>query len=271
MYNASCLVTCPASSSPLTQKGYYGSIGSMTCYPCPGGCSNCNIDYLINNNGTLQNISCGADFYCSQGIICTSCLQDYSLVGGTCVDQTTCRLYSYYIQGASSTTWSPSGCHCLDGYYFSGSITCSSCDLSCLTCNGPSSNNCVTCPEGFKISSGSCVNNLVYQTDHWYFAGATNSTVSGSTAISHNLNNFNWCGNYYTLFGYQSTFTTNHYFFYQSPSLSNLNYYGISVRVKILFIDHWDNTAGLLFRLGSPTAYPFATYMYNNYGAIGEM
>ncbi len=46
--NLTCLNSCPVSPTPLTVKGYYGSIGSMVCYPCPGQCSNCNIDLVMN-------------------------------------------------------------------------------------------------------------------------------------------------------------------------------------------------------------------------------
>lgn len=149
VYNATCMTTCPSSSTPLTTKGFYGSIGSMICYACPGGCSNCNIDYVRQYYTILQSIVCSPDYKCTEGIVCTSCLSGYSLVGGTCVDQTTCRLYSYYVQGTSSTTWSPSNCKCLDGYYFSAGTSCSLCHMDCLTCNGPASSNCLTCHEGY--------------------------------------------------------------------------------------------------------------------------
>lgn len=216
MYNSTCLVTCPTSPAPLTQKGFYGSIGSMTCYPCPGGCSDCNIDFARNNYAYMQSIVCGSDFYCTKGIVCTACLQGYSLVGGACVDQTTCRLYSYYVQGASSATWSPTGCTCLDGYYFSASITCSSCDITCLTCNGPGSGNCLTCPEGFSISGGSCVDDFVYRTDYWKMSG---SSVSSNGYVGNNYNDYKQCGSYWTLFGFRSVFTTSNNFYYSSPLL----------------------------------------------------
>lgn len=41
--------------------------------------------------------------------------------------------------------------------------------------------------------------------------------------------------------------------------------------MKVLFIDNWEGTAGLYFRLNSASDYPFAIYNYNNFGAIGEM
>jgi len=206
IYNSTCMTTCPSSSNPLTEKGFYGSIGSMTCYACPGGCSNCNIDYVRTYYTILQSIVCGSDYYCSSGIVCTSCLSGYSLVGGSCVDQTTCRLYSYYVQGNSSTTWSPSNCRCLDGYYFSSGTSCSLCHMDCLTCNGPTSTNCLTCHEGYIISSGSCANGQVRRKDQYLITG---STVSNDGYLNTGYIDYQWCGSYYTLFGYRSGFTTS--------------------------------------------------------------
>jgi len=83
--NMTCLSSCPTSSTPLTTKGYYGSVSTMTCYVCPGYCSNCNINYMKTNCWTLQNVACGGDPYCSAAIQCTDCLTGYALVSGKCV------------------------------------------------------------------------------------------------------------------------------------------------------------------------------------------
>lgn len=148
LYNATCMTTCPTSTSTLTTKGYYGSISTMICYPCPNQCSNCNLDLVMDTvlYPELQPIVCGNDYLCSAGVQCTSCLQGYSLVAGQCVNQYTCQLYSYYQKGISSAAWSPSNCLCLPGYYFSSTINCSPCDITCKTCNGPASSNCLSCP-----------------------------------------------------------------------------------------------------------------------------
>jgi hypothetical protein len=39
----------------------------------------------MSNYVVLQSIICGGDSFCSKGIVCTSCLSGYSLVGGSCV------------------------------------------------------------------------------------------------------------------------------------------------------------------------------------------
>lgn len=267
--NSTCLTTCPTSSTPLTQRGYYGSISTMICYPCPGGCSNCNINKVRTEYLTLQDIVCKSDTYCSKGVICTTCLEGYSLVGGTCVDQSTCRLYSYYVQGNSSTTWSPSNCKCLPGKYFSTSTTCAECDFSCLTCNGSSNSNCLTCPPGYSLTTSfTCTNSQVYVS---YAKAISGSTFTGSGYLLSSFNNVSQCGTYYTLYGYQSGYTTGHHFYFTSPNYNWPNYYAINIRLKVLFIDQWDSTAGLYFRLGASSAYPFATYLYDTKGAIGEM
>ena len=267
LYNTTCMVNCLNSTDPLTEKGFYGSIGTMTCHPCPGGCSRCNIDYLISQYSYLQSIVCDSDNYCTKGIICTACLQGYSLVGGTCVDQTTCRLYSYYVQGNSSTSWSPSNCHCLDGLYFSDSTTCSTCHILCETCNGSAASNCLTCAEGYVLSGTSCVNNQVKQKKYWIMQSSTLNTT-GSVSTSDNSQRI-WCGSYYLQFGYRSSFSTSSYISYSSGTFSTPNYYAISVKAKVLFIDQWESTAGFYFREGSTSAYPFHVYNYDNKGAIG--
>ena len=76
-----CRTTCPLSTNTNTTKGWYGSISTMICYQCPGGCSACNIAITRND----IHIRC-IDAFCSEGIACTACLLGYVLVSGKCVD-----------------------------------------------------------------------------------------------------------------------------------------------------------------------------------------
>ena len=57
----------------------------------------------------------------------------------------------------SSKNPSTSLCQCMDGF-FMNSLTCMRCDISCLTCSGPSSNECLTCFSGdtFNTSTKAC-------------------------------------------------------------------------------------------------------------------
>lgn len=63
-----------------------------------------------------------------------------------------CRKYQLY--NATSGSFNPSYCYCMDNYFMSG-VTCSACAFTCKTC-GPSSTTCLTCPDGAALSSGSC-------------------------------------------------------------------------------------------------------------------
>jgi hypothetical protein len=57
------------------------------------------------------------------------------------------------------TKCSPSpagGTTCPKGLYSTGEH-CASCSFSCQTCTGPSSNNCITCPNGKSLFQSNCV------------------------------------------------------------------------------------------------------------------
>lgn len=182
--------------------------------------------------------------------------------------QTTCRLYSYYITGNSSSGWSPTNCYCLPGYYFSSTISCSKCDITCLTCSGASSSNCLTCYEGYYLSGTVCsssASSQVYSTSSWTSASGYNSYFTSSQQSQMKT-----CGSYYTLLGYMATFSTSDYYQFNTFNLiSAQNYYGVSFVLRVLFIDNWDTSSGIYVTLNSNTN-PSFIYNYNNYGAIGE-
>ena len=48
------------------------------------------------------------------------------------------------------------GTHCPKGSYSAGQ-QCANCSPSCGTCDGPSSNNCISCPPGQVLFNGNCV------------------------------------------------------------------------------------------------------------------
>jgi len=97
----------------------------------------------MENYDLLFPIICGLDNYCLKGVVCTDCLSGFIPIAGVCFNQTTCRQYSY--NSNFSSTWNSSNCLCFEGYYPSSYLTCSRCDISCQTCIGPSSNNCISC------------------------------------------------------------------------------------------------------------------------------
>ena len=50
------------------------------------------------------------------------------------------------------------GCtNCEPGYYLTAGSTCSSCDNTCLTCSGPSTNQCTTCEASKALHQNQCV------------------------------------------------------------------------------------------------------------------
>ena len=51
-------------------------------------------------------------------------------------------------------------CNCENGY-FEDDGSCEPCHYKCLTCNGPSEENCLTCDENTVLSDNKC-ENLVY-------------------------------------------------------------------------------------------------------------
>ena len=150
MYNESfrtCLHVCPKSSSP-DEVGFYGGIKTLICYSCPGNCSNCNVDIIRNAYPILD---CGNDNFCSDGIICTSCLTGNILIAGKCVQSETCFEDSYAYAYNNS-------CNCLTGHSDSHSTSCGIlCDIECKTCEGTSKQNCLSCDEGYQLINSACV------------------------------------------------------------------------------------------------------------------
>jgi hypothetical protein len=232
----------------------------MICYQCPGGCSNCNIDITRND----ANIWC-TDIYCSEGITCTSCLLGYVLVAGKCIDEKSCKEYAYYLPGNVSTQWTPDKCFCHRGYWMSSYVTCTACDKSCKTCNGPLSTQCLSCEQGFTISNaagGSCSAGQSLR-NHYYPSG----TGSGQFWLSHAL--WTSCGSHSLMFGYRQTQTGKHVG-YQSDLISSRNYYGFSVKMRVLFIDKWPVTGAITVHHQTLTSQPVYTWTYDTFGSLGE-
>ncbi len=65
------------------------------------------------------------------------------LVSGKCINELSCKRYSYYLATNISTQWTPANCKCLDGYFMSNYVSCDTiCHFSCKTCNTA---GCLTC------------------------------------------------------------------------------------------------------------------------------
>lgn len=155
----------------------------------------------------------------------------------------------------------------------SSTISCSACDLSCLTCNGPSSSNCLSCPEGYNLVSNTCsqynAGSQIYLEKVWDPSQAFDSNI-----VSTNTVDKRYCSSsYYTLFGYKSSaLPGGATFSYKTGAIPSLKYYGIGFRLQIVFIDSWDTTAAILFSLSkgvTASTGPGYVYNYNNFSAIG--
>ena len=135
----------------------------------------CNQNYsLVNGNCILSNTTCPPNStfnnstqqcicntqgqYIINGV-CQACPQFSSWNGSSCICNATyfningtclqCDANSFY----SSTL---STCICNNGF-FGTFNNCTRCHPSCLTCNGASSSQCLTCPINTNLISGTCL------------------------------------------------------------------------------------------------------------------
>ncbi len=77
------------------------------------------------------------------------------------------------------------------------------------------------------------------------------------------------CGSHnYLMFGYRFN-QTGKYISYVSNTISTFNYYGVSLKMRILFIDKWPSNAAIKVHLGTNTTEPVWSWNYDNYGAPG--
>ncbi|KAL4508739.1 hypothetical protein ABPG73_006125 [Tetrahymena malaccensis] len=106
----------------VCQDGYFPDKNLNTCLQCQLGCSKCSSFSVCSECASIQN---------SQGVIQTYILD---------VKNQSCYL------------------NCPNGQYFDlQTRQCTSCDKSCLTCNGKTKQNCLSCINGAQVNSqGMC-------------------------------------------------------------------------------------------------------------------
>ena len=108
-----------------------------------------------------MNTDCPGDGLCSYTLKCYLCdTTNYVLEDGYCISKNQCRKYSRY--NSTSLSFNPGFCVCSDAYYLTGVTSCSRCNIECLSCGGATNSDCLTCPEGGSLSSGSCSYNVTY-------------------------------------------------------------------------------------------------------------
>jgi len=106
------------------------------------------------------NVSCTNDSLCGYTLKCYGCVGGYTLINGWCILNTVCLTYSKL--NSAGGAFSAANCLCFPNYKLLALSICQKCDISCLTCSGLASNNCVTCPTGANATSGVCTYNGTY-------------------------------------------------------------------------------------------------------------
>ena len=217
--DSSCL-TCQNTSTYCTScpSGYnLDSQGN-----CNSNCSSPSTYYVLT---TRQCLNCSGSCYTCQGPLstdCLSCRPPLSLYGGQCVTNCPFGYYStstYVCKQCSSpcascsmlstnctscvspylTQSSNTGLlcvlNCLTSFYPNSTVqSCYPCSSACLTCSGPASNQCTSCPSGSILLQGSCTTScpsatvLIQQGSQSICqacsSGCSNCSVSSTSSLS---------------------------------------------------------------------------------------
>lgn len=180
----------------------YYELSTNLCYDtCPQG--------YVNTIGTTGKYCKSCDQFITACQLCSS-------TGSSCT-----KCYgNYVISGGGSS------CVCPNGYYTSATYTsyldkCNSCDNSCLTCNGPSKNQCLSCSAGKTLSSGTC--SCTHGTSP---LGGCFSTCKdqGCQSCSTNASLCQTCTSTFTLSGARCSCGVNKYYEGSSVSCQSCHY-----------------------------------------------
>ena len=255
----------------------------MVCSACPTGCQTC-ATYLTwempgGNTPTTtftatynqNNINCTGDPLCKYTLKCYSCISGYTLLEDSCYSNDRCFTYSY---STSAGVFNPANCNCFPNFQSLGASICLKCHISCLTCTGSTSSECLTCPPGSSNTTSSsstpCSYNTTYsEIESWlltpptvgntvaasgfYYTGAQANTVVDQMSCQSS----NYVFGYY---GYNNNGTP----YYDSGKTPGLNlfpddaalvynmgslaaHYGVHIRATLLFIDQWTNKMAIIF------------------------
>ena len=156
LYSGSCLSNCPSQTYKNTTK-FICSNCNISCLTCLNYsyCTSCISTYYLLNNQCLSQ--CPVSYYFNVYGICDQC--DPSCL--TCIGKNNNQCIScdtsndFYLYQGTCLKNCPIGTF-LD--YSSGS--CSSCDYSCKSCQGPNSSECLSCDGTLDLYLylGSCLN-----------------------------------------------------------------------------------------------------------------
>ncbi|KAL4463156.1 hypothetical protein ABPG74_007157 [Tetrahymena malaccensis] len=167
-------------------------------------CKKCKNGYLLNNagfctincqdqeykyNNTCVD-KCPTGFYSDKNQFCQKC-QDFCVFCNSNDSCLQCEENRYFQDGFCRE-------NCSNGYFVStqettnGQQICEQCDESCLTCTGPSENECVTCREDLIVYQG---NSCLSQCPEGYFKKSKNTSLN----ISKIKNSPYYCARCYYL------------------------------------------------------------------------
>lgn len=123
----------------------------VACHPSCKTCSGPAFNQCLSCPSSSNRVStpssfqcpCLANFYDNNVTVCVACNPSCKTCNGTNSNQClTCPTGANRIASVDASN----SCPCNTGFYDSGVQICSACHNSCLTCNGPSSSQCLTCP-----------------------------------------------------------------------------------------------------------------------------
>jgi hypothetical protein len=127
----SCGTTCPV--------GYFADQTQNACSECTLPCTTC-------ASSATSCLTCESGYYLSAST-CAACDSSCATCDSAATNCTTCAT-TYFLQPASSNTRCATTC--ADGFYTDYTISaCLRCSLSCGTCSGPGSSQCLTCAANF--------------------------------------------------------------------------------------------------------------------------
>ena len=164
-YSTTVTSCSSADGYKLETKGASGAkvCGKCVAAACPSG-------YTAEKNGKSDGKDCVKciETPCASGYstATVSCDTGYKLetkgasgtkACGKCVQQT-CSQMGYNKSCSSGQYSASAGVSGSDG----ACTTCKACDSSCATCSGAGASSCKTCPSGYCLKNGKCIENVCH-------------------------------------------------------------------------------------------------------------
>ncbi|EAR87584.2 hypothetical protein TTHERM_00070910 (macronuclear) [Tetrahymena thermophila SB210] len=156
LYKGKCYSPCPAKTFPIA------TLAIPICQDCYSNCASCSIGNASNNCDTCNTgnflllgtcvSDCGDYYYADTNNVCQQCDQTCLRCSGPQADNCTKCSSPLYLDKTSNRC--VQGPNCPSGTYPEVSNrTCMPCNVVCLTCNGSSSTNCLTCTNYLDVNT----------------------------------------------------------------------------------------------------------------------